>query len=68
MCACFSSDSEEITLSLEKAILWIEDTYFSQKQQFEVKILMSYDEFVYYKQGTFYFTRQLLDCIIVMFL
>ncbi len=37
----FSPDSDEMTFfSLKKAILWIEELYFSWKQWFEVKILM----------------------------
>ncbi len=36
ICAYFSPDSDQITFSLEKVILWIED-YFSRKQRFEVK-------------------------------
>ncbi len=39
ICAYFSPDSDEMT-SLEEAILWIEDLYFSQKQQFEVKSML----------------------------
>ncbi len=37
ICAYFSPDSDETTFSLETAILWIEDSYFSRRQQFEVK-------------------------------
>ncbi len=35
--AYFSPDSDKTAFSLDKAILWIEDSYFSQNQQFEVK-------------------------------
>ncbi len=32
ICAYVSPDSDKMTFSLKKPILWIEDTYFSQKQ------------------------------------
>ncbi len=38
ICAYFSPDSDKITFSLNKAILWIVDLYFSQKHWSEVKI------------------------------
>ncbi len=37
ICAYLSPDSDKISFSLEKTILWIEDSSFGQKQQFEVK-------------------------------
>ncbi len=41
ICAYFSLDSDEATFSLEKAILWIDESYFSQKQWFEfIKVLI----------------------------
>ncbi len=43
ICADFSLYSDETTFSLEKAILWIEDSYFSQKQRFEVKWVLMMD-------------------------
>ncbi len=50
--AHFSPDSNEMTFSLEKALLWIEDKYFGLKQQFEVKICLN-DGFVSYKHAVF---------------
>ncbi len=38
--AYFSSDSDQITFSIVKAMLWIEDSYFSQNQHFEVKNIL----------------------------
>ncbi len=38
ICAYFSPDSDKMNFSLEKAVLWIDDSYFSRKQLFEVKI------------------------------
>ncbi len=35
--AYFSPNSDETTFSQDKLVLWIEDSYFSWKQQFEVK-------------------------------
>ncbi len=54
----FSLDSDERTCSLK------EDSYFSQKQQFEVKTIMFLDYvlinggYVSYKHAAFLFTRQ----------
>ncbi len=40
--AYFSPDSDEITIKLEKAMEWIEDSYFSWMQWIEVKnVLMN---------------------------
>ncbi len=44
-CAYFSPDSDETTFSLEKATLWIEISYFSQKIQFKVKNILMMDLF-----------------------
>ncbi len=35
--AYFAPDSVEMTFLLAKAILWVEDSYFSWKQQFDVR-------------------------------
>ncbi len=40
LCADFSPDSDEMTYSLEKTMLCIEDSYFSWKQWFEVKNIL----------------------------
>ncbi len=40
ICAYFSPDSEKVTFSLEKAILWIEDLYFSWKQLVQNILIM----------------------------
>lgn len=42
--------------SLEKAILWTEDSYFGRKQWFEVKKHV-YDGLVSFKLTAFHFTR-----------
>ncbi len=44
--AYFSPNSDEMTFLLEKAILWVEDVYFSQKQWFEVKNNLRMDLFL----------------------
>ncbi len=54
ICAYFSPDSDEM-ISLEEAILWIEDLYFSQKQQFEACWWISY------KHGGFLLHKTLID-------
>ncbi len=46
ICGYFSLDSDEMTFSLEKAILWIEDSHFSQKQRFKVKRVLMMDLFI----------------------
>ncbi len=38
--ANFSPDSDKTACSLDKAILWIENSYFSQNQQFEIKNML----------------------------
>ncbi len=43
--ADFSPDSDQNTFSLEEALLWIMDSYFGQKQQFEVKKVLMMDLF-----------------------
>ncbi len=45
ICAYLSSDSEKITFSLGKAVLWIADSYFTWKQRFEVKNVLMIDLF-----------------------
>ncbi len=45
ICAYFSPDSDHTTFSMEKALLLIKDSYFSQKQQFEVKNVLMLDLF-----------------------
>ncbi len=50
ICAYFAPDSDNMTFSLEKALLWIEDSYFSRK--FEVEKRLN-DVFVSYKQKFF---------------
>ncbi len=45
ICAYLSSDSDKITFSLGKAILWIADSYFTWKQLFVVKIVLMIDLF-----------------------
>ncbi len=42
----FSPDSDKLTFSLEKAVFWMENSYFSQKQQFEVKNVLMIDLFI----------------------
>ncbi len=37
ICPFFSPDSDKMTFSLQEAILWKKDLYFSWKQWFEVK-------------------------------
>ncbi len=49
-----SPDSDEITFLSEKAILWIQDSYFCQKQWLIIHIS---NVFFYYKHAAFYFTR-----------
>ncbi len=36
ICADFSPDSDEMTFSLKKAKLWIEESYFSQKLKMDL--------------------------------
>ncbi len=52
ICAYFCPDSDEITFSLEKAILWIEDSYFSRKQWFKFTDILMMD-FVSYNTTSF---------------
>ncbi len=60
ICEYFTPDGDKITFSLEKAILWIKDMYFSWKQWFKVK---SNDVFVYYRQRFHsMFTNELESC------
>ncbi len=42
----FSPDSDNITFSLMKAILWRDDLYFSWKQWFEMKNILMMDLFI----------------------
>ncbi len=44
--AYFSPDSRQDYFFLEKEMLWIEDSYFSRKQQFEVKNVLIIDLFI----------------------
>ncbi len=44
ICAYFAPDSDNMTFSLEKALLWIEDSYFSRK--FEVESVLMMDLFL----------------------
>ena len=42
-CAYFSPDSDQTTFTLEEALLWIMESYFSQKQQLKVKNVLIMD-------------------------
>ncbi len=44
--AYFLPDSDKMTFSLEISILWIEDSHFIWKQQFEVKNVLMMDLFL----------------------
>ncbi len=50
ICEYFSSDSDEIVFSIEKAILWIDGSYFNR-----LKLKTLNDGFVSYKHATFHF-------------
>ncbi len=50
------SDSSEGTFPLEREILWIEDSYFSQKQQFELQNTLIIDLLITTTYN-FHFTR-----------
>ncbi len=54
ICTYFSPDSDKMTFSLEKAILWINDLYFSKKPQF--KVINLNDGFFFF----FFFTNMQL--------
>ncbi len=55
ICADFSPDSDEINFPLEEAVLWVMDSYFIQKQWFEVKNILVMDLFL--TNTAFLFTR-----------
>ncbi len=59
ICAYFSLDSDEMTSHLRKQYYWWRTFIFSWMQWFEIK--MSYDQFVYFKHTTFWFTKPLMD-------
>ncbi len=66
--ADFPPDSDKTTFSLEEALLWIMDSYFSQKQRFEVKNILMMDLFL--KHVSFRFmmiTCGLLWCFYQLF-
>ncbi len=46
ICSYFSPDSDKTTFSMEKVILWLEHSHFSQNQKFEVKNVLIMDLFV----------------------
>ncbi len=74
ICAYFSPDSDHTTFSMEKALLLIKDSYFSQKQQFEVKNVLMLDLFqllsspdVNWWTGVVWITCVLLWCFYQLF-
>ncbi len=73
ICADFSPDSNKMTFSLEEVILWIEDSYFSQKRWFEVQSISLIDFQLFNSQdinwwtGGVWITCGLLWCFYQMF-
>ncbi len=55
VCVCFSPDSDETTFALGKAILWIEDSYFSEQlivKHFDLFLFSQTCSFSLYKMLT----------------